>query len=159
MKIRQAGEKDRQDILRIYACAHRTMTESGNRSQWMDDYPECVLDGDIEKKQIWVCEENGRICASFVLIIGPDPTYARIEQGAWLSDALYGTMHRIASDGTHHGIFPLCMSFCRSQISHMRVDTHEKNQIMRKQIERFGFSQRGIIYVADGTPRVAYEIL
>ena len=34
-----------------------------------------------------------------VFIIGADPTYEVIEDGAWPDNSPYGTIHRIAGDG------------------------------------------------------------
>ena len=39
----------------------------------------------------------------------------------------------------------------------MRIDTYEKNFVMQKALAREDFEKRGIIHVADGTPRIAYE--
>ena len=30
---------------------------------------------------------------------------------------------------------------------------------MRRSLERNGFQRRGVIHIADGTPRIAYEFL
>ena len=43
------------------------------------------------------------------------------------------------------------------QCPHLRADTHAANLTMRHCMERAGFVYCGVIYVADGTPRVAYE--
>ena len=39
----------------------------------------------------------------------------------------------------------------------LRADTHEANRPMRRCLERAGFVYTGVITVADGTPRRAYE--
>ena len=95
----------------------------------------------------------------FAFIIGKEPTYEKIEQGAWISDTEYGTLHRVAGDGTIHGIFDKIVDFCGRKIEHLRVDTHEQNRIMQHLISRNGFQKCGIIHVLDGTPRIAYERL
>ena len=94
----------------------------------------------------------------FAFILGDDPTYARIE-GAWKSDASYGTIHRIASDGEVKGIFAAAIAFCKTRSAHLRIDTHADNKTMRHAIEKAGFKECGIIRVADGTPRIAYELI
>ena len=40
---------------------------------------------------------------------------------------------------------------------HLRIDTHEKNLVMQNLVKKTGFSYCGIIYVDDGTKRLAYE--
>ncbi len=42
-------------------------------------------------------------------------------------------------------------------MSNFRIDTHNDNKIMQHVIEKNGFIRCGIIYVKDGSPRIAYE--
>ena len=78
----------------------------------------------------------------------------QIDDGSWLSDAPYGTIHQVASDGTIHGFFSQIVDYCWAQIPHLRVDTHADNQIMQHLIRKNGFEQRGIIYVLNHSPRI-----
>lgn len=159
-KITLAESKDLPRILQIYERARRFMKETGNPSQWKDNFPpESLLAADIEAGQLYTVRDakGGAIHGVFALIIGKEPTYARIEQGRWLSDTEYGTLHRVAGDGRVHGIFGAAVSFCGEKIRHLRVDTHENNQVMQHLIARNGFQRCGIIYVEDGSPRIAYE--
>ena len=159
MMIRQAEGKDFDDILRIYARAREYMKRNGNPTQWGESFPpEALIKDDIREKRNYVVEADGGIHGVFAFIPGDDPTYARIE-GAWMSDAPYGTIHRIASDGTVKGVFAAAIAFCKSRISHIRIDTHADNKTMRRAIEKAGFKECGIIRVADGTPRIAYELI
>ena len=50
-----------------------------------------------------------------------------------------------------------CVSFCAGICPHLRIDTHEDNRIMQRAVEKLGFHRCGIIYVSDGSPRIAYE--
>ena len=93
----------------------------------------------------------------FVFVIGDDPTYEIIEDGAWPSDSPYGTIHRIAGDGQGKGILRLCVDFCKKQIDTLRIDTHHDNRIMQNAIKKNGFQRCGIIYSVDGSPRIAYQ--
>ena len=94
----------------------------------------------------------------FSFIIGEDPTYGYIENGSWLNEKPYGTIHRMASDGTRRGMLRECLDYCRSLVSEIRMDTHEKNLSMQQACEHLGFQRCGVIYVADGTPRIAYQL-
>lgn len=159
-KITPAESKDLPRILQIYERARRFMKETGNPSQWKDDFPpKSLLAADIEAGQLYTVRDakGGAIHGVFALIIGEEPTYARIEQGRWLSDTEYGTLHRVAGDGRAHGIFDTAVSFCGEKIRHLRVDTHENNLVMQHLITKNGFQRCGIIYVEDGSPRIAYE--
>ena len=51
------------------------------------------------------------------------------------------------------------VEYGRSRCCHIRVDTHADNKPMQHLAEKYGFSRRGIIYVEDGTPRIAYDLL
>ncbi len=156
--IRKAVRADLEDILKVYRAAKAYMRATGNLTQWEDGYPDCVLEGDIEKGQLYVlCDDGGEVRAAFAFILGEDPTYAYIEKGSWRSDEPYGTIHRIGSDGKMKGVFSLCLDFCSAVIPHLRADTHQDNKTMQHVLEKHGFVRRGIIYVEDGTPRIAYD--
>lgn len=158
--IRNADMEDLAQILPIYAKARQFMRENGNPTQWADNFPpEDLLRKDIEKRQLYVLEADEVIHGVFAFIIGKDATYEVIEQGEWKSQSEYGTIHRVAGDGTVHGILDKVIAFCKTKMAHLRIDTHENNQVMRHLIEKNGFSRCGIIHVADGSPRVAYEIV
>ena len=63
----------------------------------------------------------------------------------------------MAGDGTLHGVLGMIVAFCSRKISHLRIDTHEDNKVMQRAISKNGFQKRGIIYIEDGSPRIAYE--
>lgn len=157
MIIREARIEDLKRILEIYEIAKAFMRKTGNSHQWNSSYPDPkLLEEDINKQQLYVMEEESIIHCVFAFIIGEDPTYNEIE-GAWLDHSTYGTIHRIASDGTMHQVFNKAVDFCSKKCAHLRADTHKDNKVMQKVILRTGFKETGIIYVADGTPRIAYE--
>ena len=156
--IRLAKEEEIVGLLEIYDGAKAYMVRTGNPTQWNGSYPDReTLKEDIEKEQLFVMERDGRIYGCFALIGGEDPTYAVIEGGSWKSDTPYGTIHRIASDGSRRGVFEECIAFAREAYNHLRVDTHEDNRPMQKVILENDFTYQGIIYIEDGTPRLAYE--
>lgn len=157
MIIREAKIEDLKRILEIYDIAKAFMRETGNSNQWNSSYPDMkLLEDDIDKQQLFVMEEDSIIHSVFAFIIGEDPTYKEIE-GAWLDDSTYGTIHRIASDGTVHQVFKKAVDFCSEKCAHLRADTHEDNKVMQKVILKNGFKETGIIYIEDGTPRIAFE--
>ena len=158
MKIRKTTLADLREILEIYAYARMRMKQNGNPFQWGDHKPsrEIVLE-DIRKGQSYIMEENGHICGVFAFIIGNDPTYQVIEQGRWLNEAPYGTIHRIAGNGSVKGLFVQCLSYCMAQLPNIRIDTHQDNRTMRHLLEQNDFRQCGIIYVEDGSSRIAFQ--
>ena len=147
-------------MLEIYAYARQIMAETGNPHQWGDNgNPRReMLEQDIQQGVSYVMEVDGRICGVFAFLLGEDPTYSYIEQGSWLSDAPYGTIHRVAGDGSVKGILQNCVDYCKNQINNLRIDTHHDNKVMQKAILKCGFQECGIIYIADGSPRIAYQL-
>ena len=102
--IRPAAMEDLPELLALYAGARAFMAANGNPDQWgTSSPPRYVLEEDIRKKRLFICERNRSVCGAFALVFGEDPTYARIEGGAWRSDAPYGTIHRIAGKETETG--------------------------------------------------------
>lgn len=157
--IRKATKEDLPAILPIYAAARAYMRKNGNMTQWDGiDAPELQLENDIRLGQLYVWEKDG-IHGAFAFIIGEDATYQTIEDGAWLSDSLYGTIHRLGSDGQHKGVFTDIIQWASAQIPHLRADTHSANATMQYVLQKNGFRRVGVIYVPDGSPRIAFERL
>lgn len=155
--IRHAVKKDAEKIMDIYSTARDFMINNGNPSQWKKGYPSFeIVYADIENKNLYVVERDGEIAGVFAFIPGEDKTYLNIE-GSWISDEPYYTIHRIASNSRAKGIMDETIEFCSDITDHIRIDTHRDNKIMQKLILKNGFTECGIIYVADGTPRIAYE--
>ena len=104
--FRGAVRGDLPQILRIYAHAREAMAASGNPTQWGDNFPpQELLEEDIDSNRLFVYVVNGQLLGVFAFILGADPTYQVIGDGAWLNDALpYGTIHRLASSGKSKGV-------------------------------------------------------
>ena len=156
--VRKADIHDLDNILAIYAYARDFMRQNGNPAQWGSHYPpEAMLREDIENGQLYVLCDGDGVYGVFAFIIGDDPTYAVIENGAWQSSSTYGTLHRVASGGRVHGVMREAVAYAKGIIPHLRIDTHADNTVMQRQIMKHGFSYCGVIYTDDGTPRYAYE--
>lgn len=157
MTVRRAVPADLARIAELYRGARHFMRRSGNPTQWLGGYPGfAVVKADIRAGRCYVLSEGNQIRGVFVFFLGEDPTYAVID-GAWRQEGPYGVIHRVAGDGRTPGIFRRCFEFCREQAPSLRVDTHRDNLPMRRAVEKAGFQYRGIIHLADGSPRMAYE--
>ena len=121
MNIRLATDKDIDTILETFECAKKYMRASGNSSQWNGSYPDRgLMLGEIAAGHCHVVETGeGLIAGTFCLILGPDPTYAKIDGTGWVNAGPYGTMQHL--------------------------------------LESNGFVRCGIIHIADGSPRIAYQ--
>lgn len=157
--VRNATWEDLPRIEELYANARRFMAETGNPNQWGNTTPvTSLLEDDISRGYLHVMVSDGIIHGVFYFYIGIDPTYGEIEDGSWTSDTPYGTIHRIAGDGSG-GTLATAVAFAKERINHIRIDTHEDNKIMQRCIAREGFTRCGIIHLANGSPRIAYALL
>jgi hypothetical protein len=157
--IRKAIDTDLPRIEEIYAYARKFMAETGNPNQWGSTTPPSAqLVDDIQKGDLYVLISDNTIHGVFYFYIGPDPTYCVIENGHWRSATPYGTIHRIAGDGSG-GILAAAVAFSKQLINHIRIDTHHDNKIMQQAVVKYGFVKSGIIYLENGDPRIAYDLL
>ena len=145
MEIRKSSEQDFDRMMEIYAYARSFMAAHGNPNQCGNSY---------------VCLHDGEVVGTFYFVQGPDiePTYRRIEDGAWLSETPYGVVHRIAGDGSIRGIGAFCINWAFEQCGHLRIDTHGDNKVMQNLLTKLGFTHCGTIHVEeDDYPRLAFE--
>ena len=156
--VRNAVSGDLDRIEEIYAYARDFMARTGNPNQWgKTNPPHEWLVEDIRQQLLYVITEGQQIHGVFYFYIGADPTYGQIEDGAWKNESSYGTIHRIASDGSG-GILRTAVNFCAGKINHIRIDTHHDNIVMQRAVAKLGFQRSGIIHLANGSPRIAYEL-
>lgn len=158
-QIRKATIQDFSEIQTIYAAARKFMAEHGNPNQWGNSNPpENLLKKNIEEEKLYVILSESAVCGVFYFSKEEDPTYKVIREGAWHLDAPYGVIHRIAGNGAK-GILRTAVAFARQQIHYLRIDTHADNYVMQRALEKQGFQKCGIINIADGSPRIAYDLI
>ena len=164
-QIGVAGGDDAHVGLHLLHAAHRPDAAFLEGAQELGLEADVHL-GDLVQKErpagggLKVYTVNGCLEAVFAFILGPDPTYAKIEDGQWLNDEVpYGTIHRLASTGDRRGVASEVIAWCLKHCESLRADTHADNKIMQHLLEKNGFARCGIIHVEDGTPRVAYQKL
>lgn len=156
--IRKATENDIQAVLAIFDKAKDIMRSDGNSTQWGDGYPDAgIVRTDISIGGAHIIEQDGKPVAYFALLPSPEPTYSSID-GKWLDDSSpYHVVHRIASIPESHGVFREIIEYALSVSGNLRIDTHRDNRIMRHVIGKAGFSYCGVIVLADGSERLAYQ--
>lgn len=157
--IRKAINDDIEIILKIFDMSRNYMKNNGNPTQWPDsNYPNIdIIKADILNGNLYIVERDGKVAACFSFILGEDSTYANIYNGEWLNNNAYGTIHRLASLGITGGIFEEVFKFCVDMTDEIRVDTHKNNTKLRKKLIENGFLECGVIFVEDGTERIAYH--
>lgn len=147
LTLRRASPGDLDEMMQVYDKARLIMRRNGNLIQWVGGYPsrEIVM-ADIEGGNSSVAvDDDGHIVMAYAFIIGDDPTYAVIEDGACLNNRPYGTIHRLGSDGSRHGMLRMCVEHCFRQTDNLRLDTHADNIIMQRAARRLGFVRCGVI--------------
>lgn len=165
--FRPARQEDIEPIMLIICQAQAYFAQQGI-PQWQNGYPDNgTIRADIAAKSSYVLQHKAEIVATSALYFGKEPTYAAIYQGSWLSsDAHYATIHRMAVLDAYKGqstaalllkyIEELCAG---NKAEAIRVDTHQKNMVMQGFLRKNDYIKRGIIYLADGAERVAFEKL
>ena len=157
--VRPTMLSDVPRLMEIFADARAFMAENDNPSQWGDGYPheEDILN-DIRRGVSYVVVNGDIVVGTFAFILGEDPTYRIIEDGDWADDPRpYGTIHRLAAARGVHGVADACLSYCESKSDHLRADTHSDNRVLQHILTSRGFTYRGIIYVRNHSPRLAYQ--
>jgi hypothetical protein len=163
-RFRHATMRDFVQMQKIYAHARALMAANGNATQWGKEFPHetIVRDDIVNQRTILLVDEiggNERILAQFALCPGEDPTYAVID-GAWLDNATYVTIHRIASSGLVRHAARDCIKWALKHYGNVRADTHPNNKAMQHVLESSGFARCGLIQLVDrplDTTRIAYQ--
>ena len=161
MLVRKATERDLDRAMELYDAARAFMRANGNDVQWVNGYPSRELvENDLAAGNLLVCEDGGEVAAVMAYIEGPDETYATID-GAWLADRPYWVVHRIAVGSSGRGVGSFCLRWAVDDAAargcDLRCDTHELNGVMRRALAKAGLVECGVIHIADGTPRVAFQ--
>lgn len=160
MQIRKATKEDIPAMREIFNYGREVQLKTGNLNQWEAGYPadEVILE-DIRQKAAHVCvDDEGNIISVLSVFTDPDPTYENIE-GAWLNDKPYATIHRIATNGQVKGTGQYCIEWVQNQYDNVRIDTHENNEQMKYIVKKLGFEYCGVIYLANGDARNAYQFV
>lgn len=159
LEIRTTRKEDLGKILELYHEARRFMVAGGNPTQWGDDYPpEEMIEQDIVSGKSYVCEHQECVVGVFYFAIEEEPSYVEIQEGQWLNETPYGVVHRIAAPTQVKGVASYCINWCYEKSGkNLRIDTHRNNIPMKQLLQKLEFQMCGIIYVEDGTDRIAYQ--
>ena len=170
MKIRLAVLRDLDTLMPLFDEARGTIAALGI-DQWQDGYPSRpVIEDDVTRGRSCVVECDGKIVGTFVLVDDGEVTYDEIYGGRWLTGdshgahCVYVAIHRVAvavarrGSGISTAILDYAAAHARSLgRASLRIDTHEGNVVMRRMLEKHGFTLCGRIRLQSGAPRVAYE--
>lgn len=171
MQIRHTTIQDLDSVMTIIEEARRTIAALGI-DQWQNGSPNrAMIQEDSALGQGYCVVKDCEIVGNFALIADGEPTYDRIDDGAWLTpdrddagEYAYLAIHRVAIRVAHRGsgISTAILDYAadtarRLGRGSLRIDTHLGNVVMRRMLEKHGFTHCGTIYLQNGDPRVAYE--
>lgn len=167
MKIRQTEEKDLQQIMNLVQMA-KEYFRAHDIPQWnsADGYPTIEqFRSDMAHDDSFVLvDDTDTVIATACILSRPDPNYLIIENGKWLNDNPYLTVHRLCVNNDYKGNGAAGMIFAFAEerakkmgIHDLRADTHDMNCSMRRALKKSGFIPCGRVYMEDGGPRIAYQ--
>ena len=163
MQIRKAVYEDVKQMMHIVHQAQSDL-KAMNVDQWQNGYPnETVLKQDIALEKGYVIDQDNRVVGLMVISCNDETTYDPLK--TWEKQT-YMVIHRFAveKDVQRTGVASKMIEQAswmakELKLESIRIDTHEKNVRMRRFLEKYGFEERGIIYLKDGNPRIAYELI
>lgn len=166
MKFRKSTYNDIPAIMKIIRDAQELLASQGS-DQWQDGYPDVArITLDIDNNESYVLvNEVGELMATTMFTLGGEQTYYQIE-GDWLTQdpVNYGVIHRLAVSAEHRkkGLAKFIVSQCEEIIKDkrfdsLRIDTHRLNTGMQHMLTSLGYHYCGIIYLASGDERLAFE--
>lgn len=164
MEFRKSNETDINNIMSIIKQAQAYFKEHGI-NQWQNNYPNTeTINNDIDNNNSYVLLKDNKIVATAAVSFDGEKTYNSIHEGKWITNNEFAVIHRIAVDNTYKGlglssqiiksVEKLCLS---KDVCSIKVDTHERNISMQKLLKKNNFEYCGIIYLEDGSKRIAFE--
>lgn len=166
MEFRKTAPEDLPAVLEIIRQAQESLRLLGI-DQWQNGYPdEETIRGDIARGYGYVLADEEGISATTAISLDGEPTYRVISGGRWRSGGAYGVIHRVAAAGKRRGrglaseLFWQASRIClKNGVCSLRADTHRGNLPMQGALAKNGFRRCGVIFLADGSERLAYEKL
>ncbi len=164
MQVRLSTKDNLPQIIKIVDEAKRYLKSQGI-DQWQNGYPnEDSFQVDIENKVNYVLINGQNVYGTASIIPGLEPTYLKIDNGSWLTDGPYVTIHRIAIKDGYKGqhlskyFFDYANKLAGSlSFASIRIDTHPDNKAMIHLLSDLKFQKTGTIYLENGDLRIAYE--
>lgn len=164
MILRKSTKEDLYNIMKIINEGKEFLRKN-NVEQWQNGYPnEEVILNDISNNESYVLEDNGEILGTTALSFRGERTYDNIYEGKWLSSGDYAVIHRIATSkvkkikNVGQVILQKSEEICLSKgINNIKIDTHEDNKAMQRLLLKNDYIYCGIIFLLDGSKRIAFE--
>lgn len=164
MKFRKTIIEDINNIMKIINEAKEYFRKN-KINQWQDGYPNRdTIYTDIKNNSSYVLESKNEILATAMVSFEEDKTYRNIYNGEWVNNGDYAVIHRIAvsekskGNGVASTIIKEVENLCKeNKVNSIKIDTHKDNISMQKLLAKNDFKYCGIIYLEDGSERIAFE--
>ena len=164
MEFRKMMPEDVPAVMEIIHQAQESLRLLGI-DQWQNGYPdEETIRGDIARGYGYVLAEGKSVAATAAISLDGEPTYRVISGGRWPSSGTNGVIHRVAAAEDRRGrglaseLFRQASRIClENGVYTLRADTHRGNLPMQGALAKNGFCRCGVIFLADGSERLAYE--
>ncbi|CAM4158303.1 GNAT family N-acetyltransferase [Zobellia nedashkovskayae] len=164
--VRSAKLSEIPQILNITKACAAAMIKNGIY-QWNEDYPNKeAFELDIERGELYVLEEDGRIIGTIVLSTLMDEEYVPIEWLTTSDNNIY--IHRVSvhPDLQGKGYAQKLMAFAENyarenKFASVRLDTFSQNKRNQKFYETRGFERLGDIFFPKQSehPFHCYELV
>ncbi|AHV98698.1 GNAT family N-acetyltransferase [Paenibacillus sabinae] len=152
--IRQGRMDELEQIMVLIAECVRVMREGGS-DQWDETYPNVeVITGDLERRTLYVCEDNGAVAGIMVLDEIQAEPYRTVD---WVQkEGPNLVMHRLAvhpqvqGKGIARRLISFAENFAADQgYKSIRMDTYAKNDKALELYRRLGYDIRGQFRLPD----------
>ena len=164
--IRPAKLTDIPNILSLTKACAADLCRKGVY-QWNEKYPSLeAFKGDLERRELWVLERNGRIIGCMALSTTMDAEYRTVEWLGVTGNNRY--VHRLAIHPEFQGrgyarrLMDFAEGRARSEgaIS-IRLDTFSQNRRNQRFYEQRGYTRLGSVYFPrqSSDPFYCYELL
>lgn len=161
MNIRQANQRDLPAVTDLIRSCVRHMEAEGIH-QWDEIYPdETMFASDIERRELFVLEKEGRIRGTMALNEFQEPAYQDVQ---WQFSGKALVVHRLAVDPTTQGqgYARELMQFAyksalKQQYATIRLDAFAHNPRAVALYEQLGYRRAGTVQFRKG-PFYCFEI-
>ena len=154
MKIRNADTKELNAIMNLISSCARRMNEQGIQ-QWDEIYPdEKTIRNDIEKQQLYLLEDEDKLCGIIAINEYQEPQYKNID---WKFQGKTLVVHRLAIEPScqRKGYARMLMQFTHKlakegHYENIRLDAFVHNPAAVGLYEKLGYRRAGILTFRKG---------
>lgn len=163
---RKATLQDIDEVMRAVEDSREFLKAQGN-NQWMNGYPNRDdFINDINNGRLFVVfdQDDPTILVGVCALTYHEDDYQNLYEGKWLTDLPYMVMHRVALKMEYRGhgygkrLFDVFVEQAKIEgYRSLRIDTHERNDVMRHLISSYGFVSCGKAILTPNKDRMVFE--